>query len=99
MISSCFLIPLKPIYRSSFEDYIYSLSNVLKRISHTGLEISLKKCNIYERKFKLLGHVVFENGFLVIEAIKDWTTQWNVKDLRSFWGEYIVLPSFYEKTR
>lgn len=53
------------LYRSSFEAYRDRLSNVLKRISHTGLMISSKKCNIYERNFKLLGHEVFENGFLV----------------------------------
>lgn len=33
------------MFSDSFEAYIDRLSDVLKRISHTGLEISLKKCN------------------------------------------------------
>lgn len=85
------------LYRSSFEAYMDRLSDVLKRTSHTGLEISSKKCNIILylwKKIQILRTCsVWKRFSSKIEAIKDWTTQCNVKDL-SF-----VLPSFYEKTR
>lgn len=78
------------IFSDSIESHIDRLSDVLKRINQAGLKISPKKCNLFQRKVKFLGHLVSENGIepspSKIEAIKDWPTPCNVKDLRSFLG-------------
>lgn len=57
-----------------------------------------KKCNLFQRKVKFLGHIVSENGIepcpSKIEVIKDWPILCIVKELRSFLGIILYYRRF-----
>lgn len=85
------------IFSETFEEHQQRLQEVLSKISEAGLKISPKKCKLFQKKVKFLGHVVSEEGVSPdpekIEAVKSWSTPTTVKELRSFLG----LASYYRK--
>ena len=74
---------------------------VLKRLNEAGLKLAPKKCHLFQRSVKFLGHMVSEEGVLPdpekVEAVKNWGTPKNVTDVRSFIGTASYYRRFIKK--
>ena len=85
------------VYSKTFEEHIQRLDEVLTRIGDANLKFSPKKCHLFKREVKFLGHVVSAAGVATcedkIKAIKEWPIPTCVKEVRSFVG----LASYYRR--
>lgn len=85
------------IYSKTIEEHFQRLATVLGRLSKIGLKVKAKKCNFLKPSVKFLGHIVSEAGVSPdpekVEAVKNWPTPKNSKDIESFLG----LASYYRK--
>ena len=50
------------IFSKDFDTHLERLREVLQRIGDAGLKISPKKCKLFQKQVKFLGHIVSENG-------------------------------------
>lgn len=79
----------------SFSEHIYNLRKVFDRFKGANLKLNPKKCQLFCKEVKFLGHVVSENGISTdtekVQAVKEWPTPKTVKEIRSFLG----LCSYY----
>ena len=78
------------VARRSFADQIANLRVVLLRFREANLKLSLKKCFLFQREVRYLGHILSEHGIATdpdkIEVVRSWPIPTNVKDLRNFVG-------------
>ncbi|KAI4343331.1 hypothetical protein MLD38_027853 [Melastoma candidum] len=83
------------VYSRSNEEHINHLQAVFNTLREEKLYGNLKKCEFFQPSVIFLGFVVSAEGIKVdeskIEAIKEWPTPRNFRDIRSFHG----LASFY----
>lgn len=81
----------------SFTEHISNLRKVFDRLKGANLKLNPKKCQLFCKEVKFLGHVVSENGISTdtekVQAVKEWPTTKTVKDIRSFLG----LCSYYRR--
>ncbi|KAG5891946.1 hypothetical protein JTB14_002222 [Gonioctena quinquepunctata] len=81
----------------SFEDHVKNLEEVFLRLRNSGLKLSPKKCHLFQKEVRYLGHVVSEEGVAVddqkIKAVKDWPIPKDIHQLRSFLG----LCTYYRR--
>lgn len=80
-----------------FDDHLRKLQEVFIRIGAAGLKLSPKKCSLFQREVKYLGHKVTMEGVqtdeLKVAAVKDWPRPENLHQLRSFLG----LCTYYRR--
>ena len=78
------------VFSSSFEDHVHHLEAVFQRLSDFNLKLAPKKCKLFQKSVKYLGHVVSENGISVdpekTEKVSNWPTPTNVSELHCFMG-------------
>ncbi|GBP02821.1 Retrovirus-related Pol polyprotein from transposon 17.6 [Eumeta japonica] len=71
-----------------FDDHLKNLSEVMQLMSSAGLKLSVKKCEMFQKEVKYLGHRVMAAGIYThedkIRAGKDWPTSQNWHELHSF---------------
>ena len=83
------------VFGRTIEELLKRLDEVFKRIEGAGLK--LKKCHMFHRKLKYLGHIVSGDGVEcdpeMIEPVKSWKVPENVKELQRFLG----FANFYRK--
>jgi hypothetical protein len=81
----------------SFDDQIQNLRSVFIRLRGANLKLSPKKCTLFKRQLKFLGHIVSKNSVATdpekLEAVKSWPTPTNVSEVRRFLG----LCSYYRR--
>ena len=81
----------------SFEDHIQNLRTVFGRLREANLKLSPKKCSLFRRQLKFLGHIVSEKGVATdpekLEAVMTWPTPTNISEVRRFLG----LCSYYRR--
>ena len=81
----------------SFQTALDSLRVVLGRIAGAGLKLHPGKCRFMQREVEFLGHRVNGEGISTLEekaqAIRDWPTPNNQRELKSFLG----LASYYRR--
>ena len=81
----------------SFESALASLRLVLGRIKSAGLKLHPEKCHFLQREVSFLGHRVGAEGVGTlqekVQAVADWPTPTNPKQLKSFLG----LSSYYRR--
>lgn len=80
-----------------YETGLRNLERVLNAASQSGLSINWKKCNLLQTKVEYLGYVI-ENGSIKpsrhkIEAVKNFLTPANVRQVQSFLG----LAGYFRK--
>ena len=79
----------------NFEEELYNLQQVFERLQSAGLKLSPKKCYLFQREVKFLGHVVSKDGVAVdpakVQAIQDWPTLTNATEVKRF----LSLCSYY----
>ena len=81
----------------TFQEQSSHLEAVFKRLLHVGLKLSPKKCNLFQRQVKYLGHVVSHDGVTAdpekTRAVEEWPVPRDQHQLRSFLG----LCSYYRR--
>ena len=85
------------IYSRTYEEHLTHVKLVLELLVRDNWKVKLSKCVFAQRKISYLGHVISEAGVATdpakIEAIVNWPTPIDVKQLRSFLG----LAGYYRK--
>ena len=81
----------------SFADQMANLRAVLQRFRGANLKLSPKKCHLFQREVRYLGHIISEHGIATdpekTEVVRSWPIPSNAKELRSFVG----LCSYYRR--
>lgn len=81
----------------TFEDHLKNLEEVFERLRGSGLQLSSKKCHLFQKEVRYLGHVVSNKGVAVddqkIQSVKEWPIPANKHELRSFLG----LCTYYRR--
>ena len=82
---------------TDFHTAVKSLEVVFDRLLEAGLKLSPKKCSLFRREVKFLGHVVSSSGLTMdpdkVKAIQEWPRPGSVNDVRRFLG----LCSYYRR--
>jgi hypothetical protein len=85
------------IYSNTLEEHLVHIRLVFELLVKDEWKIKLSKCTFAQREIHYLGHVISEKGVatdpMKIEAIVQWPTPQNVKELQSFLG----LAGYYRK--
>ena len=85
------------VFGSTFAETMDRLNMVLSRLGNMNLKVKPKKCCMFERQLRYLGHLISEEGIAPdpekIRAGRDWETPTSEKALRSFLG----LAGYYRR--
>jgi len=85
------------VHSNSFEQALASLRLVLEKIRAAGLKLHPEKCHFMQREVSFLGHRIGGEGIGTmqekVQAVADWPTPTNQKQLKSFLG----LASYYRR--
>lgn len=85
------------VYGKTFEEELSNLRQVFSRLARAGLKMSPKKCHLFQKEVKFLGHLVSSEGVRTdpekIQTIRDWPQLANKSDVQSFVG----LCTYYRK--
>ena len=81
----------------TFEEHLKNLEDVFRRLRNANLQLSTKKCHLFQKEVKYLGHLVSENGVTVdpdkIRAVQEWPQPKDKHEIRSFLG----LCTYYRR--
>ena len=81
----------------SFPNHVSNLRQVFQRLQRAKLNLSPKKCLLFQQEVHYLGHVVNREGISTdpekIRAISSWPTPVNASEVKSFIG----LCSYYRR--
>lgn len=90
------------IFSSSIEEHMRTLEMVLIRARKMGLRFNKKKCKLFKREIKFLGHIFDKSRVKAdeekITAIINMPRPDNVKDLQRFLGMINYLDCFIDKS-
>lgn len=85
------------IFSSTFDEHLRNLEEILQKLSNAGLKLSPKKCQLFRKEVKYLGHIISSKGVMTdpqkTEAVRDWPVPKDKHDIRSFLG----LCSYYRR--
>ena len=85
------------IYSKTPEEHLQHVDKVLALLEQHQLYIGLDKCAFGQAEMGFLGHVISKDGVKVdpkkVQAVTEWPTPSNVKDIRSFLG----LTGYYRR--
>jgi hypothetical protein len=85
------------IYSATYADHLLHIKLVFELLAQDKWKIKLSKCTFAQRQINYLGHVISEHGVGTdpkkIEAISNWPSPQNAKELRNFLG----LAGYYRK--
>ena len=71
---------------------------VFDRLLKAGLKLSPRKCSLFRREVRYLGHIVSSDGLAMdpdkVKAIQDWPRPDSINDVRRFLGlcSYYTIP-------
>lgn len=85
------------VYGKTFEEMLHNLELVFEKLRTAGLKLKARKCTLFSKQVKYLGHVISEKGAETdaekVEAVRKWPEPVNKTQVRSFIG----LCSYYRK--
>lgn len=85
------------VYGKTFDDMLQNLELVFEKLLAAGLKLKARKCSLFARQVKYLGHIISEQGIETdpekVEIVKHWPEPVNKTQVRSFIG----LSSYYRK--
>ena len=78
------------IFSKDIDTHMDRIQEVFKRLQDANLKLKPSKCHFFKEQVEFLGHVVSKDGVATdpkkIEAVKEWRTPRNVKEVRSWLG-------------
>lgn len=85
------------VYSSSYIEHLEDLKQVLMLLAKDQWVVKLKKCQFAKQEIHYLGHILSAKGVHTdpekVQAVLQWLTPNNVRELRGFLG----LAGFYRK--
>lgn len=85
------------MYGKTFEEMLHNLELVCEKLRAAGLKLKARKCTLFSKQVKYLGHVISEEGVETdaekVKAVMKWPEPLNKTQVRSFIG----LWSYYRK--
>ena len=66
------------VFSATFEDHLEKLDKVFERLKEAGLKLKPKKCHLFKRKVKYLGHVISDQGIETDPGKTDVICAWPV---------------------
>jgi len=85
------------VYSKTFTGMLENLWEVFLRLRAANLKINPKKCSLFNRKVKYLGHIISEKGIATnpekTSTIESWPVRKNKKQVRSF----LKFCSYYRR--
>ncbi|KAE8553813.1 hypothetical protein EYB25_002351 [Talaromyces marneffei] len=85
------------IFSNNFEEHVRHVKMVLRKLRIAKLQVKLRKCEFHVQETDFLGHRITQEGIQTkkekVQAIRDWPTPKNVKELQSFIG----LINYYRR--
>lgn len=85
----CFLDDIL-VMGKDFEDHMSNLRAVFERFRQYGIKLKPRKCDLCKQEVSFLGRKVNKNGMAIgeeyVEAIKEWKTPTNTKEVEQFLG-------------
>jgi len=85
------------VYSNTLEEHEQHVRQALGRLREQRLYAKASKSALCKREVEFLGHMVGEHGLRVmedkIEAVRDWPTPTNIRELRAFLG----LAGYYRR--
>ena len=77
-------------FGKDFDEMKTILSNVFQRFRNSDLKLKPSKCKLFQTSVEFVGHIVSRGGISCdpkkVEAVKNWPTPKNIKEVRSFMG-------------
>jgi len=94
---SCFVYIDDIIIYSKIKEHLVDLRTVMEKLSKAGLSLNMKKCHLFQRKLKFLGHIVSDNGEEVDPGKTQTKSEYPVPgDIMSL-QRFLVLVGWYQK--
>lgn len=85
------------VINDNFDSHVKLLDKVYEKLKAANLTVNMSKCEFCKSELKYLGYIVSENGLATdpskVDAINNFPTPKNVKEVRSFLG----LASYYRR--
>ena len=85
------------VFGDTYEEHLNRLTQVLQRVSYSGMKLAPNKCTFFKDRVKFLGHIVSADGIesdpSKMEKIRDWPTPSNPSEVRQFLG----FAGYYRK--
>jgi len=85
------------VFGTDFDVAYSNLEEVFQRLIEAKLKLKPKKCFLFRNEVEYLGHLVSSEGIKPcankVEAVKEWPTPENLKEVRGFLG----LASYYRR--
>ena len=85
------------VYSATAEEHVQHVKAILKTLNHHQLYANRKKCEFGKTEVAYLDHLISQRGVVVdpskVQAMWEWPTPRNIKDLRGFLG----LSGYYRK--
>ena len=84
-------------FGTTVEMCLTRLEHIFDRLQNAGLKLRSDKCHFFQKEVLFLGHIVSNNGISTdpskIDAVKEWPTPVNTKQVRGFLG----LAGYYRR--
>jgi len=78
------------IYLNTLQQHRKDVNNILEAIRKLGMNVKPSKCEFHQSETEYSGFIIGQEGVktdpVKTQAIWDWTTPWNIKDIQSFLG-------------
>lgn len=85
------------IFSDSYESHLERLGRVFDRLKDCGMKLSRKKCHLFQKRVKYVGHIVSAEGIepdpAKLEKVRDWPAPTDADELRQFLG----FAGYYRK--
>ena len=78
------------IYSRTYKEHVRQVQRILKSLGERGLRVKPEKCEFHKEEVEFLGFRVGRNGIRIdpnkLQAIREWPTPKNVKEVQAFLG-------------
>ena len=85
------------VFGGTFEEKLERLVEVLQQLWLANLEVSLKKCSLFQHEVPFLGHIVSQDSVRTdpqkVAVVEKWPVPASVAEVRSFLG----LCTYYHR--